>query len=213
MSYAHILGSMYEHSSCMIIFFIIYDQCWSWPLSWSLTDTTFSAQHPIWGFKWIFICFICATFGSTDITLLPLVAQISHFSHSIPSEAGLVDYDLSWGPANSFVECMLSITCLPKRPELMHIYAFAQNLKHIFIQIPKCISWNCSFECNQYHLIVSNQSELMQIKQETGIGLVYGFACWFKLQTINTNANTKTNINKQKNRNQIQNKYNDKYKH
>ena len=65
------------------------------------------------------------------LSMLPLVAQISHFSHSIPSEAGLLDYDLSWGPANSFVECMLSITCLPKRPELMHIYAFAQNLKYI----------------------------------------------------------------------------------
>ena len=69
------------------------------------------------------------------LSMLPLVAQISHFSHSIPSEAGLLDYDLSWGPANSFVECMLSITCLPKRPELMHIYAFAQNLKYISIQI------------------------------------------------------------------------------
>ena len=56
------------------------------------------------------------------LSVLPLVAQISHFSHSIPSEAGLLDYDLSCGPAYSFVECMLSITCLPKRPELMHIY-------------------------------------------------------------------------------------------
>ena len=64
MSYDHRMNPMYEHSSCMIFVFFMYDQRWSWPLSWSLVLRSLTVTDYLKGLRvfieWSWFCHLGA---------------------------------------------------------------------------------------------------------------------------------------------------------